>query len=503
MNLYILKDISDTLWKFYIDKSKFLICDNYYEKVQIDENISEFHVNINYIGTIQLIYITYDGDVKYCEFNKKWTTQTLYTLSNKGDKIQELKVYSLNNELHIFFIFLKEGEKHKGDLLHYKWSGNKFNTSIVASLNFDCSSLKHYDIEILNDEIYIFFLQNEKIENSLNMSKYKKNLWSSTKKLYRLYGSDIQFSTIKKDNVFHILNLTKDNTIYTLEHVSIDEQGNMKAFKVHESSNNICNPLLLIENNSLYTMWVENNSLIYSCFHDNWHKCNNIFVEDINRMQKSRYISEEISNKSLYAKEVFILNSSCVKIFLPEETLIYNDLEEINLDLLQNCDAEKTIQKLLKEISYAKMLNEKLGKRISLLKNKLYEKDVSINNFNNYLNQTISQKKAVEKDYNSLLQSQNNFINELKNIKTKLNLEKDKTDSLKNTILELSQENNKLKGNSIKTKEFENKNCQCNCTYLKDLEFKIKEKENENDTLKEELERFKNMSFFDKIFKIK
>lgn len=503
MSLYILKDISDTLWKFYIDEDKFLICDNYYEKVQIDENVSEFHVNVNYIGTIQLIYITYDGHVKYCEFNKKWTTQTLYTLCNKGDKIQELKIYSLNNELHIFFIFLKGSEKYSADLLHYKWSGNKFNTNIVASLNFDYSLFKHYDIEILNDELYMFFLQSEKNQTSLSMRKYEKNLWGNTQKLYRLYGSDIQFSTIKKDNTFHILNLTKENNIYILEHVSIDEKGNMKAFKVHESNTTICTPILLIENNSLYTMWIEDNSLMYSSFHDNWHKNNNLFIENINEIEKCRYISEENSHNNLYAKEIFILNSSFIKFFLAEETLVYDHIEERNFDLLQNCDAEKTIQKLLKEISYAKMLNEKLGKRISLLKNKLYEKDVSINNFNNYLNQTISQKKAVEKDYNSLLQSQNNFINELKNIKTKLNLEKDKTDSLKNTILELSQENNKLKGNSIKTKEFENKNCQCNCTYLKDLEFKIKEKENENDTLKEELERFKNMSFFDKIFKIK
>lgn len=503
MSLYILKDISDTLWKFYIDKNKLLICDNYYEKVQIDENVSEFHVNINYIGTIQLIYITYDGDVKYCEFNKKWTTQTLYTLSNKGDKIQELKIYSLNNELHIFFIFLKENEKHKGDLLHYKWSGNKFNTSIVASLNFDYSSIKHYDIEVFNAELYIFFLQNEKDQNFLNMSKYKKNLWSNAKKLYRLYGSDIQFSTIKKDNVFHILNFTKDKNIYTLEHVSLDENGNMKAFKIHQSNDKICNPLFLIENNSLYSMWTENSSLIYCCFKDSWNKCNNIFIENINRIQKSRYISEENFNDSLQAKEVFILNSSPMKIFLPEETLIYNDMEEINLHLLENCDAERTIQKLLKEISYTKMLNDKLAKRISILKNKLYEKDISMNNINNYLNQTIAQKKAIEKDYNSLLQSQNNFVNELKDIKNKLNLEKDKGESLKNTIQKLSQENNNLKESSLKTKEFENKSCQYSCEYLKNLEFKIKEKEKENNTLKGELERFKNMSFFDKIFKMK
>ncbi|WP_410506346.1 hypothetical protein ACER0A_003680 [Haloimpatiens sp. FM7315] len=509
---YILKDISGNLWNFYIDDCSNLICYNSYDKIKLDEKVMEFDININYLGTIQLIYITYDGIIKYSEYYKNWNTQTLCNTCSKDEKIKEIKIKSIDDSLHIFFMFLNQNNEKKADILHYKWSGDKFSTNIITSIDYDSSIDKHFEIDVYGNKIYLWYLNITNSESSLNLSICEKGNWSPSKKLYRLYGTNIEFSTLKSLNCTNILNLTEEKNEYFLEHVSINSSKIMKVYKISESTEPLLFPKLIIQNNNLYALWLEGDFLNFSKFDNGWTNKSILNIDNINDIVNCRYAFEENPQNNLKAKSIFVLNFLAPKFLLPDEGIEQEKLFKENISLLSNCNAEKTIQKLLKDLSINKALNDKLEKRIHVLKLKLYEKDITLNNYNDYLNKTIAQKKVIEKDYNLLIQNQNKDILDTEKIKKELSDEKLRYDSLDKKVKQLITENTNLKNKVIKIKEFENainkikmekSKCETNCKHIRDLEFKLTEKEKENLLIKEELENYKNKNLIGKLFKIK
>lgn len=92
--------------EFYINKDNTLMCNKFSEEIKILENVLKFNINVTYLGIIEVVCITFDGFIKYCKFNKKWSIQTLYKLKSHNNNIDEVNLFSKGNKLHIFFYVL-------------------------------------------------------------------------------------------------------------------------------------------------------------------------------------------------------------------------------------------------------------------------------------------------------------------------------------------------------------------------------------------------------------
>lgn len=529
---YIFKNIYGNMCEFYINKDNTLMCNKFSEEIKILENVLKFNINVTYLGIIEVVCITFDGFIKYCKFNKKWSIQTLYKLKSHNNNIDEVNLFSKGNKLHIFFMFYENKYDSSGNILHYVWNRNKFKTNIIGPINTIDGIEKHYHLETLNNTINMFYITKEKNSHVINLCKFLNNDgWSSPKKLYRLDGNNINFSTLKQDREFNILNLSEENGIYMLEHVTIDIKDNINNFPIYKTNNPIYESTLIIFNDILYCVWSEHSKLMYSSFNGiKWSNSYKIDTESFDNIDLYKYIYEESPlDKSIESKNIFASISDNINIFLPKVTKTYTNKNN------ETYDAESTIRKLLQEISKKNTVNYDLMNKTISLTEKLKEKNLHANNLIENLNKISIQKSNIESKYKSILETNNKLNIQMEDFKEKLNKEYGKNELLKIKLKEKTDENENLKlkvNKKIEESNSLNENLNNiieklqnqNITAIKNLESKylieiknikkqLKDKENElkalldknknleknikelkleNDTAKEKLEKSKN-----------
>ena len=329
-------------------------------------------------------------------------------------------------------------------------------------------------------------------------------------KNYRLDGNNINFSTLKKDKQFNILNLSEENGIYTLEHVTIDIKDNINNFPIYKTNNTIYKSTLIIFNDILYCVWSENNKLMYSSFNGTkWSNCYKIDTKSFDNIDMYKYIYEESPlDKSIESKNIFASISDNINVFLPKVTKTYNNNNKY--------DAESTIKKLLQDISKKNTVNYDLMNKTISLTEKLKEKNLHVNNLIENLNKISIQKSNIESKYNSLLETNNKLNIQTEDFKEKLNNENknnelikiklkekiDENENLNNIIQKLQNENITtiknlddkylIKIKNIK-KQLEDKENQLKdlLDKNKSLEKNIKELKLENDNANEKLEKYR------------
>ncbi|GAA0733561.1 hypothetical protein [Clostridium oceanicum] len=438
---YIFKNIYGTMYEFYINKDNDLMCNKFSEETKILENVSKFNINVTYLGIIEIVCITLDGFIKYCKLDKKWSTQTLYKLKSDNSSIDEVTLFSKKNKLHIFFMFYENKLDSYANILHYVWNGDKFKTNLVSTINIIDGLKKHYYLETIDETINMFYITKEKDSNVMSSCKYStKDSWTNPKKLYRLNGNNISFSTLEKNNEFNILNLSNENKISTLEHVKVDSKNNIKNIPIYKTKGTIDTATFNIFNNILYCVWSENNQLMYSSFNNiKWSSPSTINTESYNDIYMYRYIYEESPlDDSIKGKNVFASISNNINIFLPQRTKTYNNKNN-------KCDAEGTIRKLLQEISEKKTINYDLKNKSLLLTEKLREKNIRVNNLSENINKISIQKSNIENKYKSTLQLNNKLKIQTQDFKESINKKSEKIELLKIRLKEKIDESNNLK----------------------------------------------------------
>ncbi|ABS41545.1 hypothetical protein [Clostridium botulinum] len=511
---YIFKNIYGNMYEFYINKDNTLMCNEISEETKILENVSKFNINITYLGIIEVVCITFDGSIKYCKFNKKWSVQTLYKLKSHNNSIDEVNLFSKGDKLHIFFMFYENRYDSRGNILHYVWNGSKFETNIIAPINTIDGVERHYYLETLDNTINMFYITKERNSNVINLCKYLDNDdWSSPKKLYRLNGNNINFSTLKRDKEFNILNLSEENGIYALEHVTINTKDNINNFPIYKTNNPIYESTFIIFNDILYCVWSEHNKLMYSSFNSiKWSNSSEIDTESFDNIGMYKYIYEESPlDKSIESKNIFASISDNVNIFLPKVTKTYNNKSN------DKYDAESTIRKLLQEVSKKNTVNYDLMNKTILLTEKLKEKNIHVNNLIENLNKVSIQKSNIESKHKSILEANDKLKIQTENFKRKLNKESEKNELLEIRLKEKIDENENLNNiierlenqNITAVKNLENKylikikaikkqleDKQNELKVLldknKNLQENIKELKLENDNTKEQLEKSRN-----------
>lgn len=453
--LYV--DYKDNLWRFSVNDNKELNYRIMYtegkwtKETLIDSRVTGFGLFIDDSEGIHLVYSNTKGELRYCTMkDKKWVGKVLDKIEDNNYIIENIKIKIIGTNMHIFYSLASEDGSDHGILMHCIWDGNKSNNNKLQDIILNPSLKEYYLINISNNnEIYLFYLSDEGDELSLNYSIYQNRQWLPSNRLYGIQGEEVYFDVELDRKNIHILNRSKENSYYFLDHVIIDSTGRFKYFRVYEGKNNISEPLLINIWNKTYSFWIENNEIFYSIFlGDKWEsekkyiRDNNIKIERCNA-----YISEvkegNIKGKSIYATtglDIYLYDPK--DLIVSEKNEYSNSLKNVNRDISIIGDIEKIKSELYRVKEENKELEDKLYHQNILLQ----KNQQGIEKYSQQLARALEQKRKAEENSNIFLELQKKIQGENEKLTEEieslteeinlLNIEKEKLTHLINLYLD-------------------------------------------------------------------
>ena len=473
--LYV--DYKDNLWRFSVNDNKELNYRIMYtegkwtKETLIDSRVTGFGLFIDDSEGIHLVYSNTKGELRYCTMkDKKWVGKVLDRIEDNNYIIESIKIKIIGTNMHIFYSLASEDGSDHGVLTHCIWDGHKSSNNKLQDIILKPNLKEYYLINLSNNnEIYLFYLSDEGDELSLNYSIYQNRQWLPSNRLYGIQGEEVYFDVDLDRKNIHILNRSKENSYYFLDHVIIDSTGRYKYFRVYEGKNNISEPLLINIWNKTYSFWIENNEIYYSIFlGDKWEsekkyiRDNNIKIERCNA-----YISE-VKEGNIKGKSIYATTGLDIYLYDPKDLIVSeineysNSLKNSNRDISSIEDIEKVKSELYRAKEENKELEDKLYHQNILLQ----KNQQGIEKYSQQLSRALEQKRKAEENSNIFLELQKKIqgdneklseeITSLNQEKNLLNIEKEKLTDLMNLYLdEIEFLKNEVKNINLKLSENE------------------------------------------------
>ena len=498
-------DNENHIWRFYVNDNRELMYSIMYDEDKwtkentIDSEVLDFTVNCDKDKRIYIIYSVRMGGLKYCVWNQsKWLGKTIYSFENENYEMTELNVITIGELMHIFFIERNRTKEKLCSLLHLclKKDGNLVNT--IYNIPFLKEVSWHYQIQNLeNGNLNLLFIKQEKNEAEINLTEYKNNKWSIPRRLYGVIGNGINFCTLVHLDKINIMNLSKEGSLYFLEHVIIEADGKMKSFKIHEGYNKPKDFFLIEISGVLWAIWIEGRNIISSSYKNQWSEASKYYAELDYEISTYKYLSLSDKYNNIKSKYIFGTNPPEIRVLLPKSKENGNRYEEVGSSKVEqktklDSDDEETKVDAEDELLVLKKTNKNLEKKLIDLQIKYQQKLKIIEESDDNFLKLVTSKKKIQEKMNIITEIQQSSIKELEKMKA----EKISRDGVINEI------NNKLKE---LTNEFEalRKQKISKDNAVKELTIKLQELTNENEELKQELNYEKNIGIVDRILKKK
>ncbi|WP_125153578.1 hypothetical protein [Clostridium rectalis] len=301
-NTYIYKDLENNSWEFVLREDKSLVYFTRYsdykliKENKIDSDVLLFNIIIDKLNNLHLIYIK-KGEIKYCIWNSKnWVKQRLYSFDGRKNEIIEASTIKMKNIMHLFFIIKDIRNSIKGTLMHCTYQGEKALINTIDQITFLPNVSNHYRVEIFKEsKLYLFFLSKTRYEVKMKNYIYNKDSWIIKRKLYGLREEKINFYTLLFKEKIHILNISKQNGIWSIEDVYIDYNDKIVFLKIYEGKKHIKSAKLAINQGKLCAIWEEEDKILCSNFDNNWSRPYKFYNENNNKelLYKSNYPQEK------------------------------------------------------------------------------------------------------------------------------------------------------------------------------------------------------------------
>lgn len=494
-------DNEDHIWRFYINDSKELMYsimyaeDKWTKETKIDNEVLDFTVNLDIGNKIYIIYSDKNSNLKYCEWEKnKWLGKNIYSFENAEYEMTELNVITISGLMHIFFIRKNNINKIQYSLIHLCLNneGNLFN--IIDTITFSKDISLNYQVQTLkNDNLTLIYINREKDEAIIKFTQLKNNKWSTPKRLYGIIGNNINFCTLIHFNKINIMNVSKEGSLYFIEHVVIDPDGKMKSFKIYESREEPTNFLLVEINDVLWSIWVQGKNIFTSSYSTHWSPPNQDYTQLDNEILIYRYLS--ISDKNNYINCKYALGTipPDINLLLPNyknnnnnkiETDVLNAKPELDSDFKLN---EIDIQE---EFLLLQKTNKNLEKELIDLQMKYQQKVRIIEEFDDNFAKLTNAKKKAEAKLNIIAEIQQNSIKKLKLMEIERISTAIVINELKDKSIQLTNENEGLNEQKI------SKN-----NVVTELKNKLQQLTSEKEGLRQDLRYEKNIGIVDRILK--
>ncbi|OOM71297.1 hypothetical protein CLPUN_49810 [Clostridium puniceum] len=450
---WIYVDYTNNIWKFFRNDNKELRYKIMYgegkwtKESLIDKEVLGFAVYVEENDIIHIVYSNIKRELKYCTLkDKQWVGKMLYQMENDEFEIQNLKVEIIGYEMHIFYLLVGNDGSDHGVLMHCIWNGKEIITNALQDIILISNLKEHYSVNVNEkNNIDVFFTTDEGDEISLNYCTFQNRRWSSAKRLYGIQGEDIGFQVLRDQKYIHILNKSREDSIYLLDHVCIDMSGNIQEFKVHESNKELTEPILFIESNKLYSCWLEEGEIFYSFFNsEKWGS--KLYFDRGNKVAVSRYNCFICCDgeSSLKGVEVYGTNELDLYLFVPSQFIVnMKDLfkYEVNQANTATLHEEEVFQSLKLELSRVKSEKKNLEKKIVSLNMQLQKKQRFMEEYEDRIARILEQKRKVDENYNVLLELQQNIQKELEDANQQLANERKLKISIENKLKECEEEN--------------------------------------------------------------
>ncbi|AZV56838.1 hypothetical protein [Clostridium sp. AWRP] len=473
----------NNMWKVYLNSSSELMYKIIYENGKwteeklIDTNVVEFSICVQ-DQTIHIVYANKKYELRYCtRKDEKWFGEKICDIQKNNFEIQTLKALISQDKMHLFYLLKSKGGSKRGILRHCIWDGKKVKQYNIQYIVLSDRIKTYYQVYAEEKNlIKIFFASNNKDELSLGYSEYKDGLWTDSKRLYGIHGSNVTFKVLKTHYTINIINKMKENFTYSLEHVCIEEDTmNMKSYKIYEGKEEPVEPIIFSVDGILFTSWLKENNVFCSKYNlDKWEtpiEINKDLKEPINA-----YVF--LNNKKLNdAYIVYGIENTSLKIISFKE-ISKNTVKALSKEKSDMSNYDEYVEKLKQKSKNIYYENNILKEKIDFLNKEIKEKKLSINEYENRLIKIGGEKKILKENYDFFIQVKKNIQKELENTKEQLENYKLFINKLQNSLDKKEKNNNRLKQE---------------ITYLM----------NENLKVKQELKLEKNKSIVDKLFKKK
>ncbi|MCB2292209.1 hypothetical protein LGK95_01485 [Clostridium algoriphilum] len=496
-------DGEDHIWRFYVNDNSELMYsimydeDKWTKENKIDNEVLDFTVDFDSDNKIYIIYSVKTSNLKYCVWEEnKWFGKTIYSFGNEEYKMTELNVITIGKLMHIFFIGKNNTNETQCSLMHFclNKEGNSFNT--IDTMPFIKEAFCHYQLQYLeNDNLSLIFIKSEENEVVINYTEYKNNKWSIPKRLYGIIGNSINVCTLVHLDKINIMNLSKEGSLYFIEHVVIELDGKMKNHKIHESSNKPTNFLLVEISGVLWAIWAEGKNVFTSSYKQQWSVPNKHHTELNNEISTYKYLSLSDKNNNIKCKYVLGTNPPEINLLLPNYK---NDdyrgyLPETNrVEPKAELDYDIEINKIdiQAELLILQKTNRNLEKELIDLQMKYQQKLRIIDESDNNFFKITNAKKKAEEKLNIIAEIQQTSLKKLKVMESE-KISKDVViNELKNTSQQLINECEGLKEQKI----FKN-------NVVIQLKNKLQQLTSEKEGLRQDLKYEKNIGIVDRILK--
>lgn len=462
--LYV--DYKENLWKFSINDNRELSYGIMYregkwtrEKI-IDGRTTGFGLFLDDNEGIHLVYSNTKGELKYCTLqNKQWVGKILYKVEDNNYEIESIKLEIIGPIMHIFFVLSsKDGSDH-GVLMHCVWDGHKIDINSIQDIILKAGLKDYYLINInYMNEIYLFYLSDEGDELSLNYSMYQNKSWLPSNRLYGIQGDDVYFEVNLERNNIHILNRSKEDSLYLLDHVLIDNLGKFESFRVYESKENLIDPLIFSEGNKICSCWIEDNEIFYSIFTgDRWSE--SIEYTRKNKIKIERYNAyiSDIKERNIKERKLYATSGLDIFLYDPKDLLVgtTKDTSIINRNNIDNDYYNEDIELVKSELYRAKEENRILEDKISHLNILLQKNQQGIDKYKQQVARIIEQKRKAEENSNIFLELQKKIQREYETLSKELEEEKNKNkNSINEYLVEIDSLKEELNKNKSVIKEY-------------------------------------------------
>lgn len=305
----LIMDNDENIYSFYIyeKKIKMIVYDKKKEKplkrTIIEDCLEEYDSAISEDGTLYLVCQKTRGDIVLVSIDGY--KQEEHLLAEGLDiQLRNLNIKIINNEIHIIYCIASNEENNKFKIYHHKFTGEKWDTHVIADISIGDILNPFSIIELDNSIIFGYYDIVDEVEQIfIRIYDFSKLQWSekiqlTTDNSMKMYLDMVSHNSEEIDICYS--KLIDGNFVVKYEKYNVKNEKITKVTE-HILSNpaNCMYPTFINCYGKLWSIWIEYNGIM-SCFSEdrglNW----------------SNPYSWENSKRENFARYKFSTNNSSV-----------------------------------------------------------------------------------------------------------------------------------------------------------------------------------------------
>ncbi|TGY43543.1 hypothetical protein E5347_01650 [Clostridium sartagoforme] len=451
---WVYVDYKSNLWKFSIKDNGELSYAVMYSEGKwtkssiIDSKATSYSIFIDDGGGVHLVYGNTKGELRYCTMkDNKWLGKTIYNLENKEYEIENIKMVIIGSNMHIFYAAIsKDGSDH-GIILHCLWNGSKTNVTKVEDIILKEDIYDYYSIKTTyRNDICLFYLSDDGDEVSFNYSIFQNNRWRESKRLYGIQGEEIYFDVKIENTGIHILNKSKENSIYHLDHVIVDSNQNLSYINISSGKEDIRDSLIFKKDDKIFATWLQNDSIYYSLFlGDKWDEPTSAINNSEEEIGRYNIFLDDRGTNYIASRSVYGTKGLDLFIYDPVDFLytVKSDSHKEWTEVILNNKETKVFKE---ELGRVKEENKALVEKIDYLTSLDRKNQESIERYQIQLSRALEQKRKAEENSNIFVELQKKLQADYEEVSEILKLKEEENSRVKGSLDKYNSEISLLKG---------------------------------------------------------